>query len=86
MREETYERNGVRYIRITKNKARKYFDMGKVIGLLPVNANPDSLFWQPTHITKRTDYEKFDTYVNAYKHYNCTSYETGFYVKFFVEG
>ena len=86
MREETYERNGVRYIRITKNSARKYFDMGKVSGLFPVNANPDSRFWQPTYITKRTDDEKFDTYVNAFKHCNCTSYQTGFYVMFFIEG
>ena len=85
MREETYERDGIEYIRITKSKAKKYFDMGKVISLFPVNANPDSMFWQPVHIAKRPNEGQFDKYVNEFQHYNCTCYETGFYAKFFIE-
>ena len=81
----------VSYKRVNKPTARKMYNQGCDIMLLPCKvterALDDSLSWiEPITINmiKCTyDYNKFDRVVREYEHYNCNA-ELGYYAHFYV--
>lgn len=71
--------------RITMTQARKFYNNGTQIYLMPSKAVPGSIWILPTRISMHDDNPKaFDSEVNAYRYYNCTA-ETGKRVHFYIE-
>ena len=44
LRKETYAIDGVDFIRVTKTVARNLFNNGEIVGICPVNINPESIW------------------------------------------
>ena len=81
------------YKKVTKPTARKLFNSGCDIFLLPskVNAfmvfdNNDKGFIQPVVISYKEDggENQFDRTVNEFEYYNCNS-EMGYYAHYFIK-
>ena len=88
MRKEQYVIDGVTYTRISKATARKLFDDGNVIGICPVNINPESIWDGMCEFQKGHKFENwsFDDFVNNFIYYCCQIEEVGKYPKFFKRG
>ena len=73
-----------KYTRIRKDVARRLFDQGRIIYLMPSKIVPsDSDPWiKPYPINNRAG-ENFDDIVNRYEYYNC-NYELGYYTNFWI--
>ena len=87
------------FTRITKATARKLYNSGRRIYLLPVNIRFDLYgYWYRPYMARIDEhnaigtndgfntivpYEEFDKMVNCYEYYNCNS-ETGKYSAFYV--
>lgn len=81
------------YSRITKSKARKVYEGGGSIYLLPCRMHPENHFQAPVLIRRRkydaetgqpapaTEYT-FEKVVNAFEYYNCDS-GRGYYAAFY---
>lgn len=71
--------------RITMTQARRLYNNGTHIYLMPSKAVPGSIWILPTRISK-DDYNprNFNSEVNAYRYYNCSK-ETGNRVHFYIE-
>lgn len=71
--------------RISMAQARKLYNKGTDIYLLPSKAVPGSIWIIPIGISQDNyDPRNFDAKVNAYRYYNCTV-ETGRRVHFYIE-
>lgn len=64
------------YERLDKRIARKLFNAGEPIYVLPSNLRVDAPWVHPVLI-QLGDYKDFDTYVNAFVYYNCCSRAVG---------
>lgn len=87
MRNMVFERKGTgKIIRISKQKARKFYEQGKDVLFIPCNLRPDSPFMLGIWENKNLDgqYINFDTLVSYYESYNCSDNETGKYAAFYV--
>ena len=80
----------VSYKRVMKPLARKMFNCGISIKLLPCKVSDsalvDSTWVEPMEISLLTsphDINNFDRLVNEYEYYNCNA-ELGYYSKYFV--
>lgn len=69
--------------KITKTTARKLFNEGKTIYLLPCKAVIGSCWIVPTPICKSLDEGDFDKSVNAYEYYTCSN-ATGKYSHYYI--
>lgn len=69
------------YEPITKQAARKLFDTGSTIYVLPRNINPYNIWVAPYEINK-TSIPDLDKFINMYIYYNCNA-ETGNSVKYY---
>ena len=56
--------------RINKTEARKLWNKGRVIFLVPARANLRSAWIQPIGISKRQS-GTFDKQINSFEYYNC---------------
>lgn len=85
MRKETYTIDGVDFIRVTKTVARNLFNNGKIVGICPVNINPESIWGGMCEFQKgfKCEHWSFDDFVNNFVYYNCQTDEIGRYPKFF---
>lgn len=85
MRKETYDIDGVDFIRVTKTVARNLFNNGEIVGICPVNINPESIWGGMCEFQKSRKWENwdFDDFVNSFIYYNCQTDEAGRYPKFF---
>ena len=83
MRNESYEAGNKIWNRVTKGVAKKAFDKGTLVALLPAHENPRSPWAAPIVVTNTTG-KRFEALVNMFEVYNCQSAETGRYAKFFV--
>lgn len=83
MRKEKFMIDGKMYSRITKNQARKLFEKGDIVALLPSKI----VRLVPTIVYKGLKYKDwdFEEYVNNFVYYCCNS-KTGRYPKFFKVG
>lgn len=71
--------------RINMRQARKLYNEGTAIYLLPSKAMPGSVWILPIRISLDSyDPGDFDAEVNTFRYYNCTA-ETGRRVHFYVE-
>ena len=69
--------------RVNKSVARKLFNLGKDIFMIPCKANPHSP-WTGFAVINNSEGDVFDKIVNAYEYYNCNS-EMGYYPHYYVE-
>ena len=81
------EMNG--YKRIRKNEARRLYDDGATIYLLPCKVYPDDDHpWiKPNELKKRDEYtigNLFDKHIDAFEYYNCNA-ELGYYTAFYIK-
>ena len=79
----TFENTALNYNRINKSEARKLYNLGKPIMILPCNANPNSPWFSNSMISKESGRD-FDALVNEFIYYNCNTSELGRYPAFYV--
>lgn len=76
------------YYKVTKPIARKLFDNGEEIHLLPCKIPNSALMndgpISPAIISKSGDKDQFNTAVNYFEYYNC-NYETGYYAHYYIK-
>ena len=73
---------GRMYQRITKQLARKLFNEGYTIRVLPCNVCFNNEWVSPINFNY-TDVSDFDVFVNSYQYYNCCT-DLGLYPSYFV--
>lgn len=81
----------MKFVRINKNKARKYYNKNKKnLYILPCKIYPcfNNKWIQPINIVKSGSYNgdpdlDFDNRINAYTFFNC-NYELGYYLSYYV--
>ena len=64
------------YNRINKSEARKLYNLGRPITVLPCKANPNSPWFSNSMISKELGRD-FDALVNEFTYYNCNTSELG---------
>lgn len=79
------------YKKVTKPVARKYYDNGKEVYLLPCKVNArivfDPLykgFIQPCVISKQRSGDSFNKVVSEFEYYNCNS-KMGYYAHYYIK-
>ena len=72
------------YTRINKSEARKLYNLGRHITVLPCKANPNSPWFSNSAVSKESTNKKFDTLVNEVTYYNCNTAELGRRPAFYV--
>lgn len=82
MRQEQFEKDGKNYVRISKLKAKRLFENGQTIFLLPAKMNPYNMWTCLDSISKENEVD-FERLVNSFTYYNCLP-EVGTYPKFFI--
>lgn len=91
MRNLQYSKDGKTYKQVSKTKARRLYNEGKPIALVPSNLYPLAPMvgfsvMSVNDIDEQVRDEKyysFDSRVNSFEYYNCTCNETGKYANFF---
>lgn len=69
-------------IKVDKRTAKKEYDKGNKVYLLPSKALPGSVWITPTSVNKQCG-KSFDTIINEYSYYNCNK-ETGLRVTYYI--
>lgn len=82
MQKEEYLRNGKKFVRVNKTKARIKYNEGKTVYLIPDMMRLDNAWQFPCPVNNK-DEREFDAVVNAFRYYNCDN-ERGRGVKYFV--
>lgn len=88
----TIEING--YRRISKPAARKAYQAGETVYIIPCKMRPDNMYMPAMAISCKPSQDKstveipscaatFDSRVNAFEYYNCSP-ETGNYTAFYT--
>lgn len=81
--EEFITKSGKCFVRVNKIRARKLYNEGHTIWMVPDMMRLDNAWQSPCSVSKGTDERSFDTRVNEFCYYNCDS-ERGRGVKYFV--
>lgn len=71
--------------RISKSEARKLFNQGIDIQIVPCKCNPTSLYYTGLWYNEKALETDFDTLVRNFEIYNCNDNETGKYAAFYKE-
>ena len=72
-------------IRVNRKTARRLYEAGKTIYLLPCKMRIDNHWTEPAPANIETDgHGNFEKLENAYSYYNCNN-EVGRYIAFFAE-
>ena len=71
------------YVRVAKPRAKKLFNTGKPLYLLPCMASPHSP-WNQFALVDNMQARTFDQQVNAFEYYNCNS-QMGKFAAYYVE-
>ena len=72
-----------RFVRISKQKARKLFNEDQFIWFCPCKLYPEFPF-NSACIMDKKNHENFDKAINRFVHVNC-SYEAGYYPHYYLE-
>ena len=80
----TFTLNNKNYKRVSKVTAKKLFNNGVTIGILPCKVRPLNP-WIDIVFRDNENNFSFDKWVNAYSFYNCNYSELGKYPAFYVE-
>ena len=78
-----FKNTTLNYTRINKREARKLYNLGRSITILPCKANPNSPWFSNSMISKESDRD-FDALVNEFTFYNCNTSELGHRPAFYV--
>lgn len=74
------------YVRISKAKAKKLYDAGENIYLLPCKVSPRNCWVRPYKTNDYLEYQKsFEYVLSNYEYYNCQYNETGKYAAFYIK-
>jgi hypothetical protein len=94
MNKYEFTSNGRMFTRVSKAAARKAFVNGFTIAFCPSNLRPGTP-WYPELITDRESRDcladdigaanEFQSLLNSFEYFNCTTSETGKYTAFFIE-
>lgn len=78
------EYNG--FTRISKAMARKLFNNGTPVYILPCKVRLDNAWFKPAMINRNNlDNESFEKIVNAFEYYNCNYNELGKYASYYLK-
>ena len=72
------------YTRINKCEARKLYNLGRTITVLPCKANPNSPWFSNSTVSKESTDKDFDALVNEFTYYSCNTSELGHRPAFYV--
>ena len=73
-------------VKIRKNKARKLFNEGCELIIIPCNCSPNGVWLTGFRICKTNlENSDFDRLINEFEYYNCNS-ELGRYTHYYIEG
>lgn len=72
------------YTRIKKPEARKLYNLGRPIMVLPCKVNPNSPWFSNSTVSTESTDKNFDTLVNEFTYYNCNTAELGRRPAFYV--
>ena len=74
------------YVRISKQKARRLYDNGENIYLLPCKVSPASEWIRPYQANDYLEYQRsFDRVLASFEYYNCQYNELGKYPAFYIK-
>lgn len=76
MDKQMLKNSTLNYTRINKPEARKLYNLGRPITILPCNANPNSPWFSNSTVSKESGRD-FNTLVNEFIFYNCNTSELG---------
>ena len=79
-----FKNTTLNYTRINKSKARKLYNLGRTITILPCKANPNSPWFSNSTVSKESADKNFDALVNEFTFYNCNTSELGHRPAFYV--
>jgi hypothetical protein len=83
MDKQMLKNSTLNYTRINKPEARKLYNLGRPIVVLPCKANPNSPWFSNSTVSKESGRD-FDTLVNEFIYYNCNTSELGRRPAFYV--
>mgnify|MGYP003391799617 FL=1 len=73
-------------VKIRKNTARKLFNEGHALIIIPCNCSPNGFWVKGFRICKtKLENSDFDRLINEFEYYNCNS-ELGRYTHYYIEG
>ena len=78
--------NEMGFIKVNKTKAKRLYDDGETVYLVPCKVFPDfnNNWIQPIKAKKSNDTDFFENFVNNFEYYNCQLNETGKYTHFYI--
>ena len=79
-----FKNTTLNYTRINKREARKLYNLGRTITVLPCKANPNSPWFSNSTVSKESTDKDCDALVNEFTYYKCTSSELGRRPAFYV--
>ena len=83
MDKQTLKNSTLNYTRINKPEARKLYNLGRPIAMLPCKAKPNSPWLSNSTVYKKSGRE-FDAIVDEFAYYNCNTSELGHRPSFYV--
>ena len=83
MDKQMLKNSTLNYTRINKPEARKLYNLGRPIVVLPCKANPNSPWFSNSTVSKESGRD-FNTLVNEFTYYNCNTAELGRRPAFYV--
>ena len=73
-------------VKIRKSTARKLFNEGHELIIIPCNCSPNGVWFKGFRICKtKLENSDFDRLINEFEYYNCNS-ELGRYTHYYIEG
>ena len=70
-----FKNTTLNYTRINKREARKLYNLGRPITILPCKANPNSPWFSNSAVSKESADKNFDALVNEFAYDNCNTSE-----------
>lgn len=81
----TFGNTTLNYTRINKSEARRLYNSGRPVKILPCKANPkDSPWFSNSTISKESTGRDFDAAINEFAYCYCNTSELGRYPAFYV--
>jgi hypothetical protein len=80
--ETIFKIQGFECKRITATRAKKLYDSGYTIFILPCKLRPENMYWSPHNLNKEFDGD-FERFVNYYRAMNC-NFEVGYNPSYYI--
>lgn len=84
MREYSFRKDGFTFERVSKATARRVFNNNMPIMLCPCNLRPETGLFSTVVQNGKHLNTTFETLLNTFEYYNCTTNETGRYTAFYI--